>query len=237
MYGFIRKPNFKNSPERLDYNNYWEFRGWSINKKLKNREKIALDLIKDGESVLDVGCGNSLLPIKLSEKNVLVSIADASSEVLKGYRAHGISGEIIDLEKSDISVDGNKNYDYIILFEVLEHLRFPETVIQKLKKRTKRFLITVPNSAAYFYRYNLMFNGRFFTQWIYHPAEHLRYWSHTDFLDWLDAQGLCVKETYATDGMTIKGLFPNLPQIWKNFLAYRVLYVCEVKEESNDLLP
>ncbi|MCI0532864.1 methionine biosynthesis protein MetW, partial [bacterium] len=62
-----RRPDFSNIG-RMDYDEYWKTRGFALNKKLKEREKIILDLVPAGSRVADLGCGNSLLPVKLKEK-------------------------------------------------------------------------------------------------------------------------------------------------------------------------
>lgn len=223
---WIRKPDFKNISS-IDYDEYWSYRGWQIASGLKPREKIMYELVGSGSRVLDVGCGNSRLPLELKNKGVQVAVADLSELVLREYKKLDISGNAVDLEKiTPGSVVGD--YDYIIMSEVLEHIKNPEDVIRILKSRTKRFLLTVPNSAAYVFRYGLMFRGRFFTQWVHHPSEHVRYWSHIDFLDWLLAQGLFVEESIPSDGFTFRGLLPWFPSLWKNFLGYRMVYVCRV---------
>lgn len=228
-YKWVRTPDFNNLPKNIDYNDYWKFRGWETKKNLKNRELLALDMIDAGKKVIDFGCGNSLLPVKLKEKGVNMFISDVSNDVLEGYKKYKIPGYTIDLDNLDVG-DLPKDFDFIILFEVLEHLKYPERVIEKLSEHTKEFLVTVPNSAAYYYRLSLLFKGRFFTQWVYHPSEHLRYWSHIDFMDWLSAIGLEVVESRASDGMQSKGLTPWLPNLWKNLFADRVLYRCRVKK-------
>ena len=93
-----RKPDFRNV-RTIDYDDYWRERGFSINKKLKEREEIILSKIPKGASVLDIGCGNSLLPIALKEKDCAVTVADVSKEVLKGYSQYQIETLFIDLEK------------------------------------------------------------------------------------------------------------------------------------------
>lgn len=225
---WIRKPDFTKI-EKLDYEKYWEDRGFEIADKLKPREVIMRDLIPQGSRVLDLGCGISRLPIALREKGVNIEIADVSKRVVEEYGKLGFLGHVRDIE--DIrSLKFDKVYDVIILSEVLEHTRNPEEIITALKPFTKKFLITVPNSAAYVFRYGLLFRGRFFTQWVMHPSEHLRFWSHIDFVDWLEAMELEVEKMIPSDGFTLRGLMPWLPNLWKNFLGYRIVYQCSVRE-------
>lgn len=225
---WIRKPNFQNIKE-IDYNDYWQFRGWQLNQKLKPREEIMLNIIPSGARVVDIGCGNSLLPVKLKEKGCEVSVADISEIVLSQYKTLGLKSFKIDLEKKD-GIKLTENFDYIILSEVLEHTKNPEQIVRALKPFTKHFLITIPNSAAYQFRFGLMFKGRFFTQWVYHPSEHLRYWSHIDFLDWLQSLGLEIIASSVSDGFSFRGKFPWLPNLWKNLLGFRMVYYCRVKQ-------
>jgi methionine biosynthesis protein MetW len=219
----IRKPDFK-SIAALDYNAYWTTRGFHLNATLKEREEIILAHIPSTASVLDIGCGNSLLPVALRDKGCTVTVADISSIVLEGYRAVGISSFEIDLEQlREKPITGI--YDYIILSEVLEHTKNPEEIIQILRKHTKRFVLTVPNSAFYRYRIQLFFGGRFLIQWVSHPGEHLRFWSHTDFIDWLAAMGLTLEYTTASNGFSFFRLLPGLKNVWKNLFGHQMVYI------------
>ena len=196
----------------MDYEEYWRRRGFQISDKLKDRENIFLDWIPAGRRVLDVGCGNSRLPLVLKEKGCSVQVADLSKLVLDGYREHGISGQQVDLDSIADWVPPSGIFDYVILSEVLEHTRNPEEIIAKLKPLARHLVLSVPNSAFYRYRLSLLFRGRFFTQWAFHPSEHLRFWSHLDFLDWLRAMGLTVEKTAASNGFggPVKNWWPNL---------------------------
>ena len=222
-----RKPNFSEI-KKIDYNRYWSERGFEINKKMKERELIILNNIAIDKKVLDIGCGNSRLPVELKEKGIDIKVADISEEVLKGFQKYNISSLQVDLEKIDsLKLDGK--FDVIILSEVLEHTKNPEEIIGELKKYTKSFIITVPNSAFYRYRIGLFFGGRFFTQWVYHPSEHVRFWSHTDFIDWLGAMGLSVEKSVSSNGFSLFGLVPALKNIWKNMFGHQIVYFCKVK--------
>ncbi len=219
-----RQPDFRNI-EKIDYDAYWKHRGFVINKKLKEREVIILNEIPANSRVLDVGCGNSLLPVRLKEKGAMLEVADISTIVLDGFAAHGITSVQLDLEKIS-SLKLSKTYDYIILSEVLEHLTNPEDVLEALKSHTKKFVLTIPNSAFYRFRLHLMFFGRFFTQWVYHPSEHVRYWSHSDFKDWLAARGLRLLKSEASNGLSILSL--PLYRWWPNLFGHQICYIVEV---------
>jgi methionine biosynthesis protein MetW len=222
-----RKPNFSEI-KKIDYNRYWSERGFEINKKMKERELIILNNIAIDKKVLDIGCGNSRLPVELKEKGIDIKVADISEEVLRGFQKYNISSLQIDLEKIDsLKLDGK--FDVIILSEVLEHTKNPEEIIGELKKYTKNFIITVPNSAFYRYRIGLFFGGRFFTQWVYHPSEHIRFWSHIDFLDWLNAMGLDIERSVSSNGFSLFGLAPFLKNTWKNLFGHQIVYFCKVK--------
>ncbi|KKS24951.1 MAG: Methionine biosynthesis protein MetW [Candidatus Wolfebacteria bacterium GW2011_GWA2_42_10] len=221
-----RRPNFK-IIKKIDYNLYWQERGFTLNKKLKEREEIILELVPVGAKVLDIGCGNSFLPIALKKKGCIVTIADISTEVLNGYDQFGLKGMFIDLEQIAKTENNFDRYDYIILSEVLEHVSNSEEIITTLAKQTDYFLLTVPNSAFYRYRLHLMFTGRFFTQWVYHPSEHLRFWSDRDFRDWLLALGLDLLKVEASNGLDILGL--PLYRWWSNLFGHQIVYLCATK--------
>lgn len=217
-----RTPDFRNL-STLDYDDYWRQRGFAVSSKLKERERIFLDWIPAGATVLDVGCGNSRLPLALKEKGCTVRVADVSALVLEGYRALGLETLKLDLDRvAETDVGGV--YDYLIMSEVLEHTRNPEEIIARLKPHARHFVPSVPNSAFYRYRLHLLFAGRFFTQWVHHPSEHLRFWSHVDFLDWLSAMGLTLEKTAASNGF---GGDLGFKDAWPNLFGHQMCYLAK----------
>lgn len=215
-----RKPNFTQI-QKIDYNSYWKERGFALRSKLMERERIFFQWVGEKSSVIDVGCGNSRLLVELArQKECLCSGFDLSPFVVEGLRQEGIRAETVDIESPDFSLSGN--YDYLIASEVLEHLREPEVFVDIIRSHARYFIFSIPNSAFYRYRWGLLIKGRFFTQWRHHPSEHLRYWSHIDFLDWLTALGFEVVESKASNGFWFKNLFPNL-------FGHQVCYLCRQK--------
>ncbi len=203
-----RKPDYKNLNKDI-YNNYWKDRGYIMRDKLMEREIVFLDWIKPNSKVLSVGCGNSRLLYELQkQKQCEVFGIDISPEVVDGLKQNNIPSEVQDITKEDFSL--SNNYDYIVMSELLEHLVMPENLLEKVRHSAKHLILSVPNSAFYRYRLGLLFKGRFCTQWAKHPAEHLRYWSHKDFLDWLEALDFQIKESKPSNGFFLKDIWPNM---------------------------
>ncbi len=223
-FQWTRKPDFRNV-KNLDYDLYWKQRGFLFNSKLKERENIILNNIGPRSKVLDIGCGNSRLALELKHKNCDIHVADISKVVLNEYNKNGISTHQIDLASLNFADINNEYWDVIILSEVLEHTPNPEEIIDQLRSITDKMIITIPNSAFYKFRFHLMFKGRFFTQWISHPSEHLRFWSHLDFLDWLNALNLEVDHFQASNGFRYyKNTLPNL-------FGFQMVYFCSTKNQ------
>lgn len=213
-----RKPDFSKI-KKINYDDYWKSRGFKLREKLMAREAIFFNWIPQGARVLDIGCGNSRLLLELKEKKGCdVAGIDISPLVIDGLKDLGIKGITADIQGPDFTPEDR--YDYIIASEVLEHLSQPEELVSKLLDHAKYFVLSVPNSAFYRYRTGLMFGGRFFTQWAVHPSEHLRYWSHKDFLEWLRAMTLSVIKSKASNG-------PLLRKLWPNMFGHQICYLAE----------
>ncbi len=216
----------KSSLSDFDYDAYWTTRDVEIRKKLLDREHIFFDWIKPESRVLDVAVGNSLLPRVLKEqKRCSVSVFDISERVLEKQKEQEIDGERVDLRDNNFAL--HKEYDYVILSEILEHLPMPEIVIKKVAPHAKFLVISVPNSAFYRFRAQVALGGRFMRQWIAHPSEHLRFWSHKDFLEWLDALGFGVVAARATNALDTgpSKFYRSLP----NVFGHQMLYLCRKK--------
>jgi len=219
-----RKPNFKNI-QKINYDEYWRKRGFELRSKLMAREKIFFNWIKPDSSVLDMGCGNSRLLYELKQQKKCRSFGlDISDLVIENLKKMGIEGKVNDIENHNFQL--SENYDYIILSEVLEHLREPEELIGRIKKQTNYLLISIPNIAFYRYRIGLGLKGRFPAQWVFHPSEHLRYWSHLDFLDWLKAMNLKLIKSRSSNG------FGFLKNIFKNLFGHQICYFVQTKNKS-----
>lgn len=209
----------------FDYKVYWKNRDVKIRQRLLEREEIFFDWIKPKIKVLDIAAGNSgLLSSLKKDKMCEVHAFDISQEVVDAQNEAGVIAEKRDISLDDFNVADT--YDALILSEILEHLPLPEALMKKIASKAKFFLVSVPNSAFYKFRLQLLF-GRFLKQWIFHPSEHLRFWSHYDFLDWVDAMGFDVVKCEASNGLDI-GPF-KFYKYMPNLFGHQICYLLKTK--------
>ena len=127
-YGIFydRKFNFK--PE--NYDNY------ELKEKFDSPHKRTIDVIKEGSHVLDIGCNSSkLAKILINGKNCKVTSIDKSeklenSSFIEKYISFDLDNGLPDLNYN--------KFDYILLLDVIEHLKNPEEFMAKLKHKTEK---------------------------------------------------------------------------------------------------
>jgi len=211
----------------FDYKVYWKNRNVKIRQRLLEREIIFFDWIKPKTKVLDIAAGNSgLLSSLKKDKMCDVYAFDVSQEVVDAQNKSGVIAEKRDISFDDFNIAGK--YDNLILSEILEHLPLPEDLMKKIASNAEFFLVSIPNAAFYKFRLQLLF-GRFLKQWIFHPSEHLRFWSHRDFLDWVDSMGFDVVKYKASNGLDI-GPF-KFYKYMPNMFGHQICYLLKLKNK------
>jgi 2-polyprenyl-3-methyl-5-hydroxy-6-metoxy-1,4-benzoquinol methylase len=131
-----------------NYKGYWPKRNSSdhLNKRRKKRiaKRMALiaDIIQDGSSVLDIGCGNGDLLSYISWKhpNCRLQGIDISSEAVKTTSQKGFKA--LELDINNVNFDEMNEFDYIIMAEFIEHMQNPEKLLFELKKILRKKIIT-----------------------------------------------------------------------------------------------
>ena len=137
--------------EMDDYDKYWQQRiDDLINNKSNNnsvdsvnldhrkasRLEIVADYIDDGSSLLDIGCGAGwFMEYLLSKcKEIKVYGVDTSEKAVEFCRKKNLSAQYLDLLKNKLE----REYDYISMMCVLEHISDAEKLIQNIKASFKK---------------------------------------------------------------------------------------------------
>lgn len=210
-------PAFSEVPAKLEYEQYWKSRSpKKLSMNLRHREKVVTEYVTEGSRVMDFGCGVSNVLLALKKKKYCEVIGfDISKRAILIQKREGVPAFMI--QKKNYLKKGH--FDYVILTEVLEHMSNPEILIEEIKSLTNNLIISIPNYGYFAYRLKLLFQGRISMGWMYHPGEHLRFWTHVEFIEWMEARGCKLKSFQCVEGILSSfNIRPNL-------LSWDIVYV------------
>jgi methionine biosynthesis protein MetW len=161
--------------------------------------KIIVDLIPDGSSVLDLGCGNGeLLDVLLREKNVIGSGIEIDEQAVYQCVEKGLSVFHGDID-SGIADYNDKSFDYVILNQTLQQVKHLEIVFNDSLRVGRNVIVGLPNFAHLDSRTQLFFGGKAPVtpslpyQWYSTP--NLHFCSISDFLSYCAAHKITVQRT------------------------------------------
>lgn len=204
---YVKKPEY--GCEALDYNAYW--RRLKEKAHLKRRHVLLATRIPKGSRVLEVGCGTGdFASYLMRQLGCDVLAVDISEHAVQVARRKKVNAVVRDLASDPL--EGNHGrFDFAVLSEVLEHCVQAERLLRSAADCAHALLLSVPNIAYLPNRLCLLLAGRFPAQWVCHPAEHVRFWSVTDFRAWARHLSFEIQwEKPATGAPVLMNLMPNL---------------------------
>ena len=101
------------------------------------------------KKVLDIGCGGGILSEELCKQGAEVTGIDSSSKSISIAKQHAEQNnyDIKYINKSIFEITDLGIYDFIICFEMIEHINKPNNLIKKIKKHSSKssglFLSTI----------------------------------------------------------------------------------------------
>mgnify|MGYP001590272606 CR=1 FL=1 len=158
-------------------------RGQSVLKGLRGdflRERIG-----EGKHVLDIGCRDGALTSTYYKGNDVLGV-DIDQEALTIVKNDlGINTKQMDLNAEWSLPEGQ--FDFVVAGEVVEHLYFPELVIQKVAKTLNKdgvFLGSIPNAFSLMNRLRYLFGVKEHTP-LADPT-HINHFSRQEFEELLN---------------------------------------------------
>ena len=190
---------------------------------------IICDLVQEGSSVLDLGCGDgSLIELLQNKKKVRAEGLEISESGVAEANRRGIKAKLgrID-EESTYHGYQDKQFDYAICNVTIQMVMFPEVLIREMRRVSKFQIIPFPNFAFIRNRLDLLLGGRmprpmlFGYSW--YSTGHIHQLSVRDF------ENFCAQEQWPILNRRYLGwrlpsvVFHLLPANW---LAKIAIYLC-----------
>ena len=120
-------------------------------------QQFALDNIKPQSTVVDIGCGPGFMAKRLKDKNVKAISIDL--QIQPQVKENSWKYIEADIEKYDFNDDFGK-VDYLLVLDVIEHLKSPERLLkvirQRFSKNSPTMVITTGNIAFFPARLSLL---------------------------------------------------------------------------------
>ncbi len=186
----------KNKIEK--YNNKTTVYGKFINEYL-------FPYIPPNCTLLDVGCSTGLLGERLiKEKGCKVYGVDISELAIREAKKRLTMAEYMDVEEDELPFD--VKFDVILFADILEHLLFPEQVLNKFKKYLKKegiYIISLPNVANIRIRLKLLMG-----KWDYQKSGildegHLHFYTYNSAKVMFHKNGFYIQKVSSTPGFII----------------------------------
>lgn len=112
---------------------------------LEFRHTQTVDMVENGQKVLDIACGDGLLMSALKKNGAVVSGVDISEEAVRKCKEKGLDVSVVDIATEKLPF-GNDTFNTVTMLDVLEHLYAPEILLREAVRVSKKdIIISVPN--------------------------------------------------------------------------------------------
>ncbi len=206
------------SLEKVDYDEYWKSKrgenmGALSDWQIERAKFVISELNNQNEiSISDIGCGEGGILDFISQqiKTKALYGSDISEIALERVKKFGITPIKLDIGKVE-ELKNIPDADYQILFEILEHIPHSEELLETAFEKSKKgVFFSFPNTGFFVHRFRLFF-GKFPLQWKLFPGEHVRYWTKSDLIWWLNSLGYKSYKIHYYKGISVLNqLFPSL---------------------------
>jgi len=170
---------------------------------------MALSAVPDGATVLDIGSGPGGLAGELLRKGCRVAVVDQEAPA---EPTAGIVAYVQDLD-APLGFDVSP-YRYLLLLDIIEHLKDPELFLERLRSRftheTKTVVLTTPNIGFFVQRVMLLFGQFNYGKLGILDRTHTRLFTFRGLRHLLRDEGFRIREMTGVPAPFPKALGPGL---------------------------
>jgi methionine biosynthesis protein MetW len=191
-------------------------------EKTSLEHRIIIEMVKEGSSVLDLGCSDGeLLSLLNDRKKARGTGIEIDEQAVRQCAARGISvsQQNIDCGLSDYN---DLSFDYVILNQSLQQVVNLEPVLNETFRVGKNVIVGFPNFAYYKSRMQIFFQGHtpvtksLPNMWYNTP--NLHFLSISDFTDYCRNKNIHIKKAVFLKENKLVRVLPNLFALTAIFL-------------------
>jgi methionine biosynthesis protein MetW len=183
------------------------------NETIKVEHKIILGWVREGASVLDLGCGDGdLLGLLIAKKQVRAQGVELSEDAIHRCVALGLSVFQQDID-TGLSEYADNSFDYVILNQTLQQVRKPDFALTEALRVGKEVIVGFPNFVHISARIQILKGKVPVTKALpyeWYDTPNLHFLGISDFKKYCKKRNIQIENSSA---LTRKGkakLFPNL---------------------------
>lgn len=180
---------------------------------MKLEHKIIADWVREGSSVLDLGCGDGeLLSILTAEKNVNARGTEIDEQAIYKCVARGLSVVHEDIE-TGLPGYPSGSFDYVILSGSFQQVKRPDYVIDEALRVGKEIIVSFPNFSHYAVRFQILLRGKVPVtrslpyEWYSSPNMH--FLSISDFTNYCRVKNIKIERIAFVSSEKQINLLPN----------------------------
>lgn len=157
-------------------------------RPLRWQDEIIEKTIERRKTLLDLGCGEGDLLVRLAEKcQTIVQGVEMDQEHVIRCIERGIPTYHGDIERS-LSNFTDKSFDYAVLEETIQTLKHPIVVLRELLRVSRKAFVSFPNFSHWSVRLAFSIGGRMpkteSLPYSWYDTPNIHNCSINDFLDW-----------------------------------------------------
>ena len=176
--------------------------------------RAILKWVRQGSSVLDLGCGDGeLLTLLVREKRVLAQGIEIDEQAIYRCVAKGLSvfHEDIDNGLSDYA---DQSFDYVILNQSFQQVKNPDIVLKEALRVGGEVIVGLPNFAHYLARLQIFFRGKTpvtpSLPYEWHDTPNLHFLSVSDFIQYCHERNIKIRKSFFIGKRGKVVIFANL---------------------------
>ena len=191
-----------------------------------------VQLVDKEKKVLDIGCAEGTLSEKMNINGCEVTGIELDENAAKKAQRYCKEVIIGDIESIELKDEFLNYFDFIILADVLEHLKQPLEVLEKLTKYLKdngQIIVSLPNIANWRIRFKLLMGNFDYESYGILDAGHLRFFTEKNAKNLLLDSGLKISKLDVTVGDVERfaSFFHSIGILWPNLFAFQFLIVAK----------